>query len=84
MLENPGDDERAANARDDLDGPTAALADGHVDFEVTPYCGMLRLSGMYDNIYTAGNGDGGTCDDKSLPVDERDSVLLPTDDPGGK
>ena len=32
-LENPGDDERAVNARDDLDGPAAALADGHIDFE---------------------------------------------------
>jgi hypothetical protein len=33
MLENPGDDERTVNARDDLDGPAAALADGHFDFE---------------------------------------------------
>jgi len=30
MLENPGDDERAVNARDDLDRPAPALAEGHI------------------------------------------------------
>jgi prepilin-type N-terminal cleavage/methylation domain-containing protein/prepilin-type processing-associated H-X9-DG protein len=65
-------------------GQNVLYGDGHVDFQHTPYCGLFRISGMYDNIYTAGNSDGGTCDDKSFPVDERDSFMMPTDDPGGK
>ena len=33
MIENPGHDGRAVNARDHLDRSAAALADGHIDFE---------------------------------------------------
>ncbi len=65
-------------------GQNVLYADGHVEFQPTPYCGMFRNAGFRDNIYTAGAGDGGTTDDTSLPVDERDSVMMPTDDPGGK
>lgn len=66
-------------------GQNVLYADGHVDFQTTPYCGAVHpTTGIPDNIYTAGNGDGGITDDTALPVDDRDSVLLPTDDPGGK
>jgi prepilin-type N-terminal cleavage/methylation domain-containing protein/prepilin-type processing-associated H-X9-DG protein len=66
-------------------GQNVLYGDGHVQWSFTPYCGMpRRADGLLDHIYTAGAGDGGQCDDKALPVDEKDSVLLPTDDPGGK
>jgi prepilin-type processing-associated H-X9-DG protein len=64
-------------------GQNVVYIDGHVEFQTTPYCGAHR-AGLRDQIYTAGAGDGGTCDEKSLPVDKQDSVLLPTDDPGGR
>ena len=65
-------------------GQNVVYGDCHVEFQTTPYCGMYRDGGFRDNIYTAGNGDGGVCDDTALPVDEKDAVMLPTDDPGGK
>jgi prepilin-type processing-associated H-X9-DG protein len=66
-------------------GQNVLYADGHVDFQTTPYCGMLHPeTGIRDNIYTAGTGDGGITDDTALPVDAHDSVLLPTDDQGGR
>jgi hypothetical protein len=65
-------------------GQNVVYGDCHVEFQTSPYCGVYRDGGIRDNIYTAGAGDNGTCDDKALPVDEKDSVLLPTDDPGGK
>ena len=65
-------------------GQNVVYADGHVDFQTTPYCGAYRAQGFRDNIFTAGTGDGGVCDETALPVDKKDSVLLPTDDPGGK
>jgi prepilin-type N-terminal cleavage/methylation domain-containing protein/prepilin-type processing-associated H-X9-DG protein len=65
-------------------GQNVLYADGHVEFQPTPYCGALHSNGFRDHIYTAGAGDGGICDDTALPVDARDSVLMPSDDPGGK
>lgn len=65
-------------------GQNVLYGDGHVEFQITPYCGALHPTGIRDNIYTAGTGDHGLCDDTALPVDAKDSVLLPTDDPGGK
>lgn len=65
-------------------GQNVLYGDMHVEFSATPYCGMQRSSTLRDHIYTAGDSDGGLCDDKALPVDEKDSVLFPTDDPGGK
>ena len=65
-------------------GQNVLYADAHVEFSTTPYCGAMRPVGFRDNIYTAGAADNGTTDDKALPVDKYDSVLLPTDDHGGK
>ena len=75
----------AANSNNHANkGQNVVYGDGHVEFQTTPYCGAYHpTTGIRDNIYTAGIGDGGTCDEKSLPVDAKDSVLLPTDDPGG-
>jgi prepilin-type processing-associated H-X9-DG protein len=59
------------------DGQNVLYADGHVEFQNNPFCGMGR-----DNIYTYGasgthaNGGGGTGIFGS-PVDMNDSVLLP-------
>lgn len=66
-------------------GQNVVYGDGHVEFQTTPYCGAVhRDTGIRDNIYTAGNGDGGLSGDKALPVDRYDSVMFPTDDPGGQ
>jgi prepilin-type N-terminal cleavage/methylation domain-containing protein/prepilin-type processing-associated H-X9-DG protein len=65
-------------------GQNVLYADGHVEYSTTPYCGAQRMDGIRDHIYTAGAGDGGTTGDTALPVDKQDSVMLPTDDPGGK
>jgi prepilin-type N-terminal cleavage/methylation domain-containing protein/prepilin-type processing-associated H-X9-DG protein len=65
-------------------GQNVLYGDGHVQFQTTPYCGMPRAGGFNDNIYTAGTGDRGTTDESAMPLDDKDSVLLPTDDPGGK
>jgi prepilin-type N-terminal cleavage/methylation domain-containing protein/prepilin-type processing-associated H-X9-DG protein len=65
-------------------GQNVLYGDGHVQWQWTAYCGMPRAGGFGDNIYTAGAGDNGTTDESAMPVDEKDSVLLPTDDPGGK
>ena len=65
-------------------GQNVLYGDGHVQWQFSAYCGMPRTGGIYDNIYTAGAGDNGTTDESAMPVDEKDSVLLPTDDPGGK
>ncbi len=66
-------------------GQNVVFGDMHVEFATTPYCGEVhKKTGVPDNIFTAGAGEGGTCDQKSYPVDAQDSVMLPTDDPGGK
>ena len=78
-------DKSAANSNNHTNrGQNVLYADGHVDFSDTPYCGATHSTGIRDNIYTAGAGDGGACSDTAMPVDEKDSVMLPTDDPGGK
>jgi prepilin-type N-terminal cleavage/methylation domain-containing protein len=75
----------AANSNNHANkGQNVAYGDAHVEFQKTPYSGARHEStGIPDNIYTAGAGDGGRCSDKAFPVDAQDSVLLPTDDPGG-
>jgi len=71
------------------DGQNVLYADGHVEFQNTPFCGMQRGSsttvGWRDHIYTATKGTtqkGHT--GNGAPQDQLDSVLLPTDDAGGK
>jgi prepilin-type N-terminal cleavage/methylation domain-containing protein/prepilin-type processing-associated H-X9-DG protein len=65
-------------------GQNVGYVDGHVVFSSTPFCGARHpLTGIPDNIYTAGTGDGGLCSQTALPVDAQDSVMFPTDDPGG-
>jgi len=72
------------------DGENVLYADGHVDWTATPYCGSPRpFSGNpRDNIYTAltvaatqGSADIGKCN--ARPLDQYDTVMLPTDDPSG-
>ncbi len=76
---------RAANSNNHKNrGQNVAYGDGHVQFQITPYCGEIHPGGTRDNIYTAGTGDGGICSELATPVDKHDSVLMPTDDPGGK
>jgi prepilin-type N-terminal cleavage/methylation domain-containing protein/prepilin-type processing-associated H-X9-DG protein len=66
-------------------GQNVLYADGHVEFSITPYCGASRPNTpIRDNIYTAGAGNGGICSELAMPIDKWDSVLMPTDDPGGK
>ena len=79
-------DMAAANSNNHRNkGQNVLYGDGHIEFQKTPYCGASHpATGIRDNIYTAGNGDGGTTDKNSMPVDRYDSVLLPTDDPGGE
>ncbi|HWE94268.1 MAG TPA: DUF1559 domain-containing protein [Tepidisphaeraceae bacterium] len=70
------------------DGQNVLFADGHVEFNSTPYCGSPRTdSGFKDNVYTAdpsgtqgGNHDGGSIGTGAYPRDQFDSVLLPDDD----
>ncbi len=64
-------------------GQNVLYGDSHVEFQETPYCGAYRDNGLRDNIYTAGAGEGGVCSQLAQPVDEKDTVLLPTDDPKG-
>ncbi|MDB5290773.1 MAG: putative major pilin subunit [Phycisphaerales bacterium] len=67
------------------DGQNVLYADGHVEFNSSPYCGSVRQdAGFKDNIYTADPGsmphEKGTEGTSSLPIDSLDSVLLPDDD----
>jgi prepilin-type N-terminal cleavage/methylation domain-containing protein/prepilin-type processing-associated H-X9-DG protein len=71
------------------DGQNVLYADGHVEFQSTPFCGMIINSGTVtyrDNIYTAmtdrANSGGGTL--AGGPNDEKDTVVLPTDGATGK
>jgi len=76
------------------DGQNVLYGDGHVEFQSSPYSGSFRDDvGYRDNIFTADNARGqsgsGVSHDKgfvsttAFPQDQFDSVLLPTDDPGG-
>ncbi|MDB5330209.1 MAG: putative major pilin subunit [Phycisphaerales bacterium] len=67
------------------DGQNVLFADGHVEFNSTPYCGSPRTDvGFKDNIYTADNGgtheQGTIVAAMAFPTDQYDSVLLPDDD----
>ena len=60
-------------------------ADGHVEFQNTPFCGMLRTSttgtnSFRDNIYTATTAQNYDHSAGSGPRDSTDSILYPTDD----
>jgi prepilin-type N-terminal cleavage/methylation domain-containing protein/prepilin-type processing-associated H-X9-DG protein len=72
------------------DGQNVLYADGHVEFQNTPFCGMQRgtttANGFRDCIYTSSpgaavnKGQGST----PSPQDQLDSILLPTDDQTGQ
>src|SRR4051812_22206743 len=73
------------------DGQNVLYADGHVDWSQTPYCGSPRpVTGTpRDNIFTGltGNATNSATSIGALntaPWDQYDSVMLPTDDNGGK
>ena len=65
------------------DGQNVLYADGHVEFQNTPFCGMLRhvppAKPFRDNIYTYGAGFGGAAGVGVVGagVDPLDSVVLP-------
>ena len=67
------------------DGQNVLYADGHVEFQNTPFCGMPRGAGaaaFRDNVYTCGAGYGAGPGGAGVavngaPVDKLDSVLLP-------
>lgn len=71
------------------DGQNVLYADGHVEFQNTPFCGMQRgvgsggtaTKGYRDNIFT--NGSAETAGKSEAPQDQLDSIMLPTDDTGG-
>jgi prepilin-type N-terminal cleavage/methylation domain-containing protein/prepilin-type processing-associated H-X9-DG protein len=68
------------------DGQNVLYADGHVEFQNTPFCGMQRPStpAHRDNIYVANEAAAYTGLIASGSKDQLDSILLPTDDlPGG-
>jgi prepilin-type N-terminal cleavage/methylation domain-containing protein/prepilin-type processing-associated H-X9-DG protein len=75
------------------DGQNVLYGDGHVEFQSSPYCGSYRDDeGIRDQIFTADPAagvvsnkqhDGGTIGNNALPQDDKDSVLLPTDDNQG-
>jgi len=72
----------------DGDGQNVLFADGHVDWEGTPYCGAQRpiANAPKDHIWTGGSiPDASTAPTltSKVPVDAHDAVLLPTDDEGG-
>jgi len=70
------------------DGQNVLYADGHVEFQNSPFCGMQRgtstTKGWRDNIYTGIAAESGKSAKGGSPVDQLDSILLPTDDAGGK
>ena len=101
---NPKDDvktPRPNSARKDMqnansnnhngDGQNVLYADGHVEFQNTPYCGMLRTTtaggtSFRDNVYTATAGvELSTAHhSKEGPQDQNDTVLYPVDDAGSQ
>lgn len=71
------------------DGQNVLYADGHVDWQPTPYVGAQRpIAGMpKDHIWTAGSqADVNTKAPVTakVPQDQHDTILLPTDDLGGQ
>jgi prepilin-type processing-associated H-X9-DG protein len=73
------------------DGQNVLYADGHVDWNQTPYCGSPRpvANTPRDNIYTgltANATDVATSKGalNAPPWDQFDNVMMPTDDNGGK
>jgi prepilin-type N-terminal cleavage/methylation domain-containing protein/prepilin-type processing-associated H-X9-DG protein len=65
---------RKANSMNhEQDGQNVLYGDGHVAWQLTPFCGIAN-----DNIYTAKNGVAPKVE--MSPVDPTDSILLPTDD----
>jgi len=73
------------------DGQNVLYADGHVEFQNTPFCGMLRTTAsggagtsFRDNVYTATKAvEKSGHASNSGPLDEKDSILYPTDDATG-
>jgi prepilin-type N-terminal cleavage/methylation domain-containing protein/prepilin-type processing-associated H-X9-DG protein len=68
------------------DGQNVLYADGHVDWNQTPYCGSPRptTGTPRDNIYTGGivtSTAPGTLNTR--PADQYDTVMMPTDDAAG-
>jgi prepilin-type N-terminal cleavage/methylation domain-containing protein/prepilin-type processing-associated H-X9-DG protein len=69
-------------------GQNVLYGDGHVEFQTSCWCGSYRTgnaSTVRDNIYTAGSliASGATVvgnksNDAQAPIDQYDSVLLPT------
>ena len=79
-----------ANSRNhNGDGQNVLYAVGHVEFQNTPFCGMARpgatttAQGFRDHIYTSSKTNTGSTGSGN-PIDQLDSILLPTDDVGGK
>jgi prepilin-type N-terminal cleavage/methylation domain-containing protein/prepilin-type processing-associated H-X9-DG protein len=100
---NPSDDVRHPkynSARTDMqkantnnhngDGQNVLYADGHVEFQNTPFCGMLRTAkdaaagseSFRDNVYTATVFVETTHASNTGPKDSSDSMLFPHDDGG--
>jgi len=68
------------SANHDQDGQEVLYADGHVEFQSSPFCGIDK-----DEIYTVSDGDPPTNYTSAFiwtaaPKGPNDSVLLPTDD----
>lgn len=67
------------------DGQNILYADGHAEWQPSPYAGPIIGMGTNtwnDNVYTARSGamtDGGTYSKSSLPFDNLDAVLLPVE-----
>ena len=66
------------------DGQNILYADGHVEFQNTPYCGMLRpgtpATTHRDNVYVSGTAAGSSTG--KSPQDQNDTILWPHDDEG--
>jgi len=69
------------------DGQNVLYADGHVEFQNTPFCGMLRTTAtstattsFRDNVYTATAALDAGHKAGLGPQDNNDTVLYPTDD----
>jgi prepilin-type N-terminal cleavage/methylation domain-containing protein/prepilin-type processing-associated H-X9-DG protein len=70
------------------DGQNVLYADGHVEFQNTPFCGMLRTgtsatAAFRDNVYTATTAQNRSGHTGSQgPQDQNDTILYPHDDAG--